>query len=519
MARYTGNNNNSDGKYEREGVVYEPSSARQKNNYKQQTEEHGGYENDYEDYGRSSKRQVQRQKTAKQKSQFALFYILTLATGVIICIVVFAIVFTNISKKRSEAEANSLPVATSTPEPTEPSGLVSELKQTIGIIKDISPSQLEMKVIELETDKEYSLVLDGATSIKNKFGQEIVLAELLAGDVVNISFNTKNSLLKSINIDSTAWEVKLTKGVKVDSTANVITIGNDRYIYNDDIIIINQNSKIDISEITDVDLVTVRGYKNRAWFIEVHKSHGFVEIINGERINDGNLEVDTTIFLSLAEADKVELQEGPHQIVVTGSNIEPFIKDVVIKQGQTEILDLSKILFKTSVVTVKSNISEYRLFINEKEYLTSEPIVLDLGTYTFEARKAGYLTFTQTVEITEPIMSIDINLQQEVVVRKFQLTTVPEGAEVYIDNGYVGTSPVTDNLTDGKHTITVRKTGYNDTSISVDINEQARLSYSITMQPLYTDLPVANTPAPEEFQEDSQEYSGEDTLYETPVNQ
>ncbi len=444
--------------------------------------------------GRSSN-QRSKIKSKNQRSQFTLFYIITLLAGVIICIVIFAIVFSNITKNRADASpqpSGMLPSAS--PGPAE--GSLSELKQRIGFITNIDFGKSALTMVDVETEKNFTVAADAGTSLKNKYGQEIAFSELAVGDIVNINYDAKTETLQSIAQDSTAWEFKLVRNVKVSPEQQVINLSNKYYFYNNQLMAVYKNAPIDPSAVSEADVVTLRGYEDTAWYMEVNKSHGYVELKNKDKVKDGTLEIDTTIFMTLDEADKVEVLEGAHRIVIKGANIEPFVTDVVITTENTEVLDLADVQFMSGIVNVKSNVSDFQLFVDGKEYPATEPLVLQLGTYKLEAKKTGYLPFSTTITVAEPTMDVNVMLSEEVVLRTLTVTTVPEGAELYIDNGYVGVTPVSDSLPDGRHTITVRKAGYNDTTMTIDVNANARLSYSFILQALTPYTPTPSTPVP-----------------------
>ena len=55
----------------------------------------------------------------------------------------------------------------------------------------------------------------------------------------------------------------------------------------------------------------------------------------------------------------------------------------------------------------------------------------------------------------------------------------PAGAEIYVDGNYVGISPCSFRKTSGSHVITLRKTGYETRSYTVQIDDEKKdFSYS-----------------------------------------
>ena len=88
--------------------------------------------------------------------------------------------------------------------------------------------------------------------------------------------------------------------------------------------------------------------------------------------------------------------------------------------------------------------------------------VLYSGLYTFEARKVGHRTVTLTKTITATPAHQSYNLEAPTpIFGSLNITTTPVAADIYIDDKYVGTSPIrVDNIPVGKHAITVSRAGY-----------------------------------------------------------
>ena len=449
-----------------DGVVYDPSSRR----------------HDREpEYSLGKKPAASRKpKGRPHKSQFALFYIITLMAGVIICIVIFAVVYSAMRQNRGDSTGGGRPTPSPTPHASE--NAVSEMKQFVGIITHINPSGSELRLTDIDDGEQYRLAADAATSFQNKYAREMIFAELRVGDIVSAAFNIRTNVLSHANIDATAWDKK-TSGVVVDPDQNTVTIGNERYFYDDRLIALHNDTPINIAGIRPMDTVTMRGYRDRLWFIELNRSHGVIEFINGDNIKDATVQIGATILV-LDETNRIEMTEGAHRVVVQGANVEPYSQDVFVTHGQTQFVDLSVVQFKSSVVTFTGNTDpdSYRLFINEREHPANQPVVLDFGTYEAEVRREGHLPWRGTVDVQEPAMTVTFELVREVSLRRLTIETEPPGAAVYIDNGYIGISPVSEMLADGSYTITVKLNGYHDTTAPIVINENTRLTQLFIMR-------------------------------------
>ncbi len=449
-----------------------------------------------------SKRDKPRKKKAN-KSQFALFYIITLITGVIICITVFAIVFSNISNKRNSVDNQPADFPKNTEQPIVENE--SETIKNISVITSIEPSNNKVRLTDVETNKSYTLSAEGSTEMRDKYGKDIAFSEFNIGDIVEATFKTKASTLESLNISSSglSWEYRSTKGVVVNPEQNKIAIGNNIYTYDENLICVFKNSNYDITKVGAIDIVTVKGYKDKALFVDINKGHGYINIKDNPQIKDATVEIDTNTFTTLSQANSIEVLEGTHKVVVKGINIEPFIKEITINELETIYIDLNDIQFKSGVVNVKSNVTDYKIQINNTNYPIDQPIILDFGKYTLKVTKEGYLPFSQDITVDKPAINIEAELKEEVKMSTLTVSTQPEGAEVYIDNGLVGISPVTELVPLGKHLITVKKNGYINMSIQPEL-VKPKEEYLITLQleppninePLATQNPPIITPRP-----------------------
>ena len=68
---------------------------------------------------------------------------------------------------------------------------------------------------------------------------------------------------------------------------------------------------------------------------------------------------------------------------------------------------------------------------------------------------------------------------------KISVSTTPSNAEIYLDGEYLGTSPMTiPNVEQGKHTVLLKKDGYNEvsTSVSVTVDSESFLSKTLTQK-------------------------------------
>ena len=425
----------------------------------------------------------------KQKSQFAVFFITTIFVGTLVLVILFALAWRSVANKRDDGGIVSQTPLPSASASAPPLGAVAN-KPVTALITGTSPDS-QLTLYDLTADKSYSVYANGSTDLKDKFGNAMVFAEFKEGDIVEAAFGETDNLLSSMQSSPQAW--KYVTGIKVDSENKTITIANTAYRYTNALVTVHNGSPFSLTELDPVDIVTVKGYKDTAWYVELDKSHGTIVIEKRPDILGGTVEIDTSIYASLDQTQTLKVTEGTHRVVVKGNNIEPFTTEVTISTGQEVTVDLSGIQLKAGIVTFNISEPDAKLTINEESMNPRDPLVLDYGEYIIKITKDGFADWERTITLDTPNYTVTAALEKIVEVCDLTITTDPAGAHIYIDNAYIGLSPVTTSIEYGLKTITVKKEGYVEISFPQTINTPA-YSLPITLSPATVTVPSPTAP-------------------------
>lgn len=465
-----------------EGVIYEPSNRSQppKNTVKkpQPKKKPSSY--------------PQKKKKAP-KSNYKAFMLITIVSGVLICIVAAALVYNSFS------DSPAVPVIPNdkldTLDTKNIDASIENSKSDIpilGIISDLDYVQKQIVLTSLEENKTYALKLSGSALLKDKYDQVMTLAEFHKGDIVDFVFDSDRKLL-SLAKSGEEWEYSSVKDASINSELLTVSFSDKTFTYNENIAVSYKNEPYDISKIDSIDTLSIKGYRNTVYAIKIEKNHGIIQINNKDAIKDGIIEVDTDVYKKLAETGSIKVSEGTHKIAVTGSNCEPFTKEIIVNSEETYNLDLSEVQVKSGILLIKTNVSDYLLSINDTPEFSREPLVLEYGAYTIKIEKEGYSSQETQIIIDKAQSSLEIELKKEVMLGKVTVSSSPDMAEVYIDNAKVGYTPVTAQVVVGKHNITVKKEGYNDFPLTgIELTEKENV-YNITLQPIIAPVVTQDT--------------------------
>ena len=88
---------------------------------------------------------------------------------------------------------------------------------------------------------------------------------------------------------------------------------------------------------------------------------------------------------------------------------------------------------------------------------------------------------TKNAAKSAPASSTQTSASKEEAIGTLSIVTVPDGADVYADGQFYGNAPATLKLKPGKHTVSVKMTGYNEWSreVSADSGSDAHLTANL----------------------------------------
>lgn len=353
-----------------------------------------------------------------------------------------------------------------------------------GVIEKIDSYDSSIVFTSLEDNKSYVVKIKGSTFLKDKNNNEIMLNDFSKGEAVTFVYDNTDRLAYVMK-SSGGFEVE-NANIEVDSDRKLIIDTNNKdyvYYYNDKLSTNYKEATVDISTITKDDKVTLRGYKDTVYYIDVTQGHGTLEIVNKDKIRNGTIDIDKSIVAKpLGEVSSLILEEGNHNVVIKGDNCEIFIKDIEIKGNEAYSLDLAEVQIKQGVLLLKTNVSDYLLYVNDKIELSREPLILDYGAYTIKVEKEGYKSYENQIVLDKSQYTLDIELEKNIPMGKLTVNTTPEYADVYVDNAKVGISPLTVQVAQGNHNLTVKKEGYKDITFNGIQITNIESQYNVTLQ-------------------------------------
>ena len=173
-----------------------------------------------------------------------------------------------------------------------------------------------------------------------------------------------------------------------------------------------------------------------------------------------------------------------YNIKITKENYKPINETIFITENvyNLPIYNLVKIISEKKLVIITEP-SNARIYIDDN-YIGISPIYYNFTigkNYNIKITKENYKPINETIFITENVYKLPVyNLEKIITVKNIAIITEPSNARIYIDDNYIGISPIYYNFTIGKnYNIKITKENYKP------INETIFITENVYKLPVY----------------------------------
>lgn len=417
-------------------------------------------------------------KKQKEKKVIPMMMVIVIIVGFFIGVASFCMAYTYM-------------MSDETSEPTE------ERFSANGVLKQAQANLIgsDIDAVVKSIDKEantisfYNLKNDTSSTVNvtdtTIFPKNVTMDTIAVGDIYTYKFD-KDENITEIKTCQKAWTVE-DIGVSINTSAKLVkfseTSSKDNaeksYKYVEGLTSVSyKNQPKTLENISPLDYVKIKGYDNgkinRAYSIEILKSHGEIQFQNMDSISNAKIYINDKQY-SMKSDSRVLLTEGTYNVKVTGSNTMDITKQVNVVPDNPTVIDLSKIQVKTGVLNISSNVDGYKLYLNDKEQNTGESPLLEYGTYTVKATKDGYKDFTSSVTIDSDTNTLNIKMKKSETGGTLNLNSVPSSAEIYIDGSYAGTGSVSRSVALGSYVVECKADGYNADKKQINVSADGQV--------------------------------------------
>ncbi len=375
------------------------------------------------------------------------------------------------------------------------------------IIVGMDKEQKTITFLNRDINRRYTLSYDGTTKLYDKYGEGISLGQVQPGDIVDITFLKSKKHLTDMRVSSEAWSYSNVERYEINNVRGEVFIGDEVYKLSDNTQYFSGGTAIEEMDLISTDVLTFRGIGSSILSIQVDKGHGYLRLVNDENFIDGWIEIGQTMIQRITDDMLLTVPEGSYQVNIS-HNGGGGIKNVVVNRNKETILDIGDLEVaevKYGTVLFSLNPSNAEVYIDGSKIDASQPVSLEYGLHQIIAKADGYSSLTQYIRVGQESAGLDVVLDaldensdkeknedstdkdskqeassNEAVTSYYKVyIDAPESAEVYLDGNYVGISPCSFRKNSGSYVITLRKTGYETRSYTIQVDDEDKdISYS-----------------------------------------
>ena len=391
--------------------------------------------------------------------------------SVMALIIVMAAAFCLCSCSNNDKENNE-----SFRRPTKEQNTTAKL---VAVLTDIDEDNKSISFTAVENGDDNVYSYNNATEVYSKSKVAMSIAQLEPGDVVDLYYNTGSLIITKLQIstDDDVWENGKVTSFKINDIEQEMKIGKTLYYFTSQIAVFSEGRPIKINELTEMDQLTVRGYKNQVVSIVVDKGHGYVTLTGESLFVGGLINIGGVLARNIESGMLLSVTEGTYLVQVVNGNYKAD-KYVTVRRGEESVVDFSDVvaeIHEKGNVKFNIDVAKAKLYIDGNAYDYSSILTLPTGEHKIKVTASGYDDYEAKINIEAKYQAFNISLTEgdssedetetesetvvagEDKVSKINDVTVtgPVGGSVYFDGTYMGTAPVTFDMVTGTHVISI----------------------------------------------------------------
>ena len=197
------------------------------------------------------------------------------------------------------------------------------------------------------------------------------------------------------------------------------------------------------------------------------------------RLDPANAEVDLGSF-AFHIGDNYLLLKGEHPLTAKAPGYYPLRRTIEVSGEATQEIDVSLQPLPGNLL-VRSNLDDIQLSVDDQDAGTVPGTISEInrGAHKLEFSKYRYFTLEQEVEIEGlgKTQAMDIALQP--AWGQMAFSTLPEGAELFIDQRLVGQTPLSAEVLETGSQLTLKAPGFKTLSKQVSVKAGSRADHPL----------------------------------------
>ena len=408
-----------------------------------------------------------------------------IVAGIVLCAFLFAEEKADKAAKASTAK-NSVNQMDA---PTIPTDIRTEL----AVITYVSADTKRLSVRSYGEGVDRTFYVEQPALIYTEFGNAMTLAQLYAGDVIDITYDNVNNKVSEIHISNEVKCHMAVSDVSVNTSYRRLSLYGKNYEYARNVVVVSDNELITPEQLSVHDVFNLYEKDGKVVSVVVTRGHGYISLTGVDLFMGGYVNIGSENIKTIEKNMMITVTEGSYKVAVSKDQYYGS-KTVTVNRNQVTTVDFSEFVADTvenGNVLFDIDVDGAVLYLNGKETdYTEGMLTLPVGTYTVRVSADGYDNYQDKIEVKADYQKVNIRMKKEEestssgqttsssatvsqqpasssstgVTSQYETETTtivstknrvyidgPAGAAIYFDDSYLGVAPLDFAMVTGQH--------------------------------------------------------------------
>lgn len=299
------------------------------------------------------------------------------------------------------------------------------------LIVSIDSAEESIRVYRYANGLEYRYYYGLETKFLNKYGDYMSVANLKAGDVINILGADSQGKATTVQLADSVWKYDDISRFSVDEEAGVMQIADTKYSIDSGSFVFIGDEKAGFADISSQDKLSVIGIDKKILSVCVTTGHGILQLENTELFDGSYLQLGTKIFVEITPNMQMEVPEGDYTLAVANDGWGGT-KEITIQSGETTTVNLDEIKGegpKYSNIQFVVDVEGAQIYLDNSLIDYSQVNQVRYGNHSLTVVADGYDTWSRTLCVNSAEATIVISLKDETDSDDSEATTGSETAQ------------------------------------------------------------------------------------------
>ena len=265
---------------------------------------------------------------------------------------------------------------------------------------------------QIASGKEYVYYYTLATRFLDKYGNRTAVSYFEPGRVITVGEKDDQGKITQVQISDAVWEYPDVSRYSVDMDRGIFKIGDERYSYDTDLYICEDDLRKQLSDLTDLDTLRVTGIGKKLISIVVTTGHGELALTNTDLFEGSFIQIGSKIFAEVTKDMTMELPAGNYTVTVANNGYGGST-ELTIESGRTETLDLNTLKGegpKFGNILFAVDVEDAIIQIDGKVVDTEDAVPIQYGVHSLTVTAPGYDTFNKKLFVNSEEATIVVGM-------------------------------------------------------------------------------------------------------------